>query len=54
MWGYSWKRAGFREVGETKGGLLAMQLLPDDMPEPMKAHQMSTHGLELFDAEIPD
>jgi len=27
-------RAGFRPVGETKGGLLAFQLLPEDMPEP--------------------
>jgi len=26
-------RAGFRAVGRTKGGLLAFQLLPVDMPE---------------------
>lgn len=25
-------KAGFRHVGETKGGLLAFQLLPEDMP----------------------
>lgn len=25
-------RAGFRRVGETKGGLVALQLLPEDMP----------------------
>lgn len=31
-WGYSYKKAGFRECGETKGGLLALQLLPGDMP----------------------
>ncbi len=31
-YGYTYKRAGFREVGETKGGLLALQLLPDAMP----------------------
>jgi hypothetical protein len=27
-------RAGFRLVGRTKGGLLAFQMLPEDMPEP--------------------
>jgi hypothetical protein len=26
--------AGFKHVGETKGGLLAFQMLPDDMPQP--------------------
>jgi hypothetical protein len=26
-------RAGFRRVGETAGGLVALQLLPEDMPE---------------------
>lgn len=33
-WGWTYRRAGFREVGETKGGLLAFQLLPEDMPDP--------------------
>lgn len=28
-------RAGFRNVGMTKGGLVALQLLPGDMPEPI-------------------
>lgn len=27
-------KAGFRRVGFTKGGLVALQLLPADMPEP--------------------
>jgi hypothetical protein len=31
-YGYCYKRAGFIHVGETKGGLLAFQLKPDDMP----------------------
>jgi hypothetical protein len=31
-WGYTYKKAGFIEVGETKGGLLALQVLPKDMP----------------------
>lgn len=33
-YGYTYRRAGFRECGETKGGLLVMQLLPGDMPAP--------------------
>jgi hypothetical protein len=31
-WGYTWKKSGFRHVGQTKGGLLAFQILPNDMP----------------------
>lgn len=31
-WGWTYQRAGFRPVGETKGGLLALQILPDAMP----------------------
>jgi len=34
VWGWTWLRAGFVEVGETQGGLMALQLLPDMMPEP--------------------
>lgn len=48
-WGWTWKRAGFEEVGETKGGLLALQLLPERMPEPIQPKPMGTHGLGLFD-----
>ncbi|MDA8395216.1 MAG: hypothetical protein M0T72_08260, partial [Candidatus Dormibacteraeota bacterium] len=33
--GRSFLRAGFRSVGETKGGLLAFQLIPLDMPDPV-------------------
>jgi hypothetical protein len=32
--GRCYLRAGFKAVGETKGGLLAFQMLPDAMPEP--------------------
>jgi hypothetical protein len=32
--GYCYLRAGFQRVGETKGGLIALQLRPEDMPEP--------------------
>lgn len=50
VWGWTYRRAGFREVGETKGGLLALQLLPGDMPEPMAARPRAMHGAPLFDA----
>lgn len=30
-WGSTWARCGFRHVGETKAGLMAWQLLPEDM-----------------------
>jgi hypothetical protein len=36
-WGRTWTRAGFKHVGETKGGLMALQLTPDDMPQPIRA-----------------
>lgn len=32
-WGRCYRRAGFIDAGETKGGLIALQLLPDAMPE---------------------
>ena len=32
--GYCYLKAGFERVGETKGGLVAMQMLPAAMPEP--------------------
>jgi len=37
--GYCYIRAGFNVCGETKGGLLALQLIPDAMPEPLQAQQ---------------
>lgn len=40
-WGYTYERAGFRHVGETKGGLLAFQLMPEDMPPPTPARPMN-------------
>lgn len=33
IFGQTFRQAGFRECGETKGGLLALQLLPKDMPK---------------------
>lgn len=32
--GYCYRMAGFQPCGHTKGGLVALQLLPDAMPEP--------------------
>lgn len=34
VWGWTYWRAGFTECGVTKGGLLALQLLPEAMPPP--------------------
>ena len=31
-WGRTYELAGFKFVGKTKGGLLAFQLLPEEMP----------------------
>lgn len=48
-WGWTWKQAGFREAGETNGGLLALQMLPGDMPGPLPAKPRTMHGAPLFD-----
>lgn len=32
-------RAGFRRVGYTKGGLVALQILPDEMPDAQEANE---------------
>lgn len=36
VWGWTYRKAGFREVGETKGGLLALQILPTEIPAPAR------------------
>lgn len=43
--GYCYIRAGFRPCGETKGGLLAFQLRPEDMPPPAPARMMQAGQL---------
>lgn len=48
--GRCYVRAGFRRVGFTKGGLVALQLLPEDMPAPDPAIGMSEL---LFPHTIP-
>jgi hypothetical protein len=41
--GRCYLRAGFKRVGETKGGLIALQLLPEEMPSPEAAlHSQET------------
>jgi len=46
--GRCYLRAGFERVGTTKGGLIALQLLPGGMPDPVMPNgaQMS---LGLFE-----
>ena len=36
-WGRCYLKAGFKNVGFTKGGLVALQLLPEGMPDPEPA-----------------
>lgn len=35
VYGWTYRRVGFHACGETKGGLLALQLLPADMDDPV-------------------
>ncbi len=51
-WGWIWVKAGFRYVGQTKAGLLAFQIQPEDMPAAEPAKQRLPNGLPLFD-EVP-
>jgi hypothetical protein len=39
VFGWTYLKAGFFVAGETKGGLLCLQMLPRDMPTPMTAIQ---------------
>jgi hypothetical protein len=48
-WGWTYRKAGFAEAGETKGGLLALRLDPSDMPAPMAARPRTMMGAPLFD-----
>ena len=34
-WGRCYRKAGWKVCGETKGGLVALQILPEDMPPPL-------------------
>jgi hypothetical protein len=50
-WGMTYKMAGFVYAGETKGGLLALQLLPEAMPAPLAAMSRTMRGTGLFDRQ---
>jgi hypothetical protein len=51
VWGWSYRKAGFVEDGETRvHKLLALRLHPADMPAPEPALQRAMHGTPLFDA----
>lgn len=45
IYGQCFRQAGFKEVGETKGGLLALQLLPKDFPA---AERPRLHTADLY------
>lgn len=47
-WGLTWRKAGFVDAGETKGGLLAL-LHPSAMPAPLAALPRTLRGMPLFD-----
>ena len=47
--GYCYKKAGFKHVGYTKKGLVIVQMLPKDMPEPAMPNGAQ---LSLFESEV--
>jgi hypothetical protein len=49
VWGWTYRKAGFVDAGETEGGLLVLQLWPADMPARVAAKPRSMHGAPLFD-----
>lgn len=53
VWGWTRLKAGVEPCGETKGGLLAFQMLPTAMPAPIPAQPRSVKGTPLFDAVSP-
>jgi hypothetical protein len=48
--GRCYLKAGFVHAGNTRGGLIAMQLIPDAMPDPMEPRQSQ---LSLFSLSLP-
>lgn len=47
--GRCYLRAGWKVCGETKGGLVALQILPADMPDPIAP---ARHQLSMFDLDL--
>jgi len=50
VWGWTYLKAGFAVAGETKGGLLALQMRPEDMPLAQAPLLRETSDLPLFGA----
>jgi hypothetical protein len=46
-WGRCYRKAGFEHVGETRGGLIALQLLPNAMPEAIPPYSAQLVLLEV-------
>jgi len=46
--GRCYRRAGFEEVGATKGGLIALQILPHALPQPLAPRQDADAQTALF------
>jgi hypothetical protein len=46
--GRCYRRAGFEPCGETKGGLVALQLTPERMPDPVLAIGQQSQTFSLF------
>lgn len=47
VWGWTYRKAGFDDDGETEGGLLALRLPPERMPPPRFALGMQPQLMEL-------
>lgn len=55
-YGRCYRKAGFEEIGETKGGLLALGLRPERMPEPeipMGAQEGLWSAIMIPDVALP-
>jgi hypothetical protein len=47
VWGYTWLKAGWEVIGETRAGLLALGLPAERIPEPRYPHNFQL-GFDLF------
>jgi hypothetical protein len=46
VWGWVYRKAGFVEIGQTKGGLIALQLAPAVLPDPIPPNGAQLRLLE--------
>ena len=49
VFGWTFRKAGFVDAGETKGGLLVLRLSPEAMPAPSAPGPRTMRGAPLFD-----